>query len=244
MSKTEKVAVVTGGAQGIGAASALALQKAGFKPVILDIDQETLDAAQEKTGFAAYRTDISDYASTEETIARVEDEQGPITVLLNNAGITRDALIHKMDPITQWQAVIDVNLTGAFNACRCVTPLMRERKEGRIISISSLNGQRGMFGQANYAAAKAGLLGLTRSMAQELGAHGITANAICPGFILTEMTAKMPQEVLDAGVKQIPVGRIGTAEDIASMVAYLASDEAGFINGATMSVNGGMYLIA
>jgi acetoacetyl-CoA reductase len=245
MTNTEaKLALITGGAQGIGACCANALKHEGYRVVVADINPETLTAFEQETGIPGVQVNVADYADVERMRQEVEARFGSIDILVNNAGITRDGFMHKMDPASQWQVVLDVNLTGVFNTCRAITPGMRERGFGRVVNISSMNGQRGQFGQANYAAAKAGVLGFTRSIAQELANKGVTANAICPGFILTEMTGAMPQQVLDQEVSKIPVGRIGDPQDIAHTVAFLASDEAGFITGATMSVNGGQYMAA
>jgi acetoacetyl-CoA reductase len=238
-----RVALVTGGTRGIGASIAKKLKTDGFNVVVCDVVDEQIEKFKSETGIPGYKIDVSDYASVEEGVNKIESEVGPIDVLVNNAGITRDGFMHKMDPEKQWKAVISVNLNSVFNTCRAIAPGMRDRSWGRIINISSMNGQRGQFGQSNYAAAKAGMIGFTKSIAQELANKGITANVVAPGFIYTDMTAQMKQEILDAEVKKIPVGRIGQPDDIANTVAFLASDDAGFINGATMSVNGGQYMI-
>ncbi len=238
-----RVALVTGGTRGIGASIAKALKAAGHTVVVCDVVDDQIASFQQETGIAGYNIDVSDYASVEAGVQKIEGEVGPVDILVNNAGITRDGFMHKMDPVKQWGAVIGVNLNSVFNTCRVAAPGMRDRGWGRIISISSMNGQRGQFGQSNYAAAKAGMIGFTKSIAQELANKGVTANVVAPGFILTDMTAAMPQEILDAEVKKIPVGRIGQPEDIAQAVVYLASDQAGFLNGATLSVNGGQYMI-
>lgn len=237
-----RVAVVTGGTRGIGASIAKSLKAAGHTVAVVDVVDDQITSFKNETGIDGYKVDVSDYASVEAGFAKIEEDHGPIEILVNNAGITRDGFLHKMAP-EQFDLVIKVNMISVFNTTRVVMPGMRERGFGRIINISSMNGQRGQFGQSNYAAAKAGMIGFTKSVAQECGNKGITANVVAPGFILTDMTAKMPQEILDAEVKKIPAGRIGQPEDIASMVAYLAMDEAGFINGATMSVNGGQYMV-
>ncbi len=237
----QRIAMVTGGARGIGAAIADALERDGHKVVIVDVDEAKLAEVSQATGRPGYRMDISDFDDVTEVVGRIESEVGPISILVNNAGITRDGFMHKMKP-ENWQAVINVNLTGAFNTCRVIAPGMRERGHGRIINISSMNGQRGQFGQCNYAAAKAGLLGFTRSIAQELAGKGVTSNVVCPGFIKTDMTAAMPEDILKAEQAKIPVGRLGEPTDIADMVAFLARDETSFINGVTFSVNGGQYM--
>jgi len=241
---SQKIAFITGGARGIGAECAKKLKADGFLVVIGDLDADQLVAFEKETGIGGVVVDVSSYESVEDAQKQIEFKWGTVDVLVNNAGITRDGFMHKMDPKTQWQSVIDVNLGGVFNTSRVFAPTMRDQGWGRIISISSMNGQRGQFGQANYAAAKAGILGFTRSIAQELANKGITANAICPGFIETEMTQAMPQEILDAEVQKIPCGRMGVPNDIASAVSFLASDNAAFINGATFSINGGQYMAA
>ena len=238
-----RVALVTGGTRGIGAAIAKALKEAGHTAVVCDVVDDQIAKFKDETGIAGYNIDVSDFASVEAGVQKIEAEVGPIDILVNNAGITRDGFMHKMDPVKQWGAVINVNLNSVFNTCRVIAPGMRDRGWGRIVSISSMNGQRGQFGQSNYAAAKAGMIGFTKSIAQELANKGVTANVVAPGFILTDMTAAMPQEILDAEVKKIPVGRIGQPDDIAQAVVYLASEQAGFLNGSTLSVNGGQYLV-
>ena len=237
-----RVAVVTGGTRGIGASIAKSLKAAGHTVAVVDVVDDQIAAFKNETGIDGYNVDVSDYASVEAGFAKIEEAHGPIEILVNNAGITRDGFMHKMTP-DQFEIVIKVNLLSVFNTCRVVMPGMRDRSFGRIINISSMNGQRGQFGQSNYASAKAGMIGFTKSIAQECGNRGITVNVVSPGFILTDMTAKMPQEILDAEVKKIPAARIGQPEDISSMVTYLASDEASFVTGATMSVNGGQYMV-
>lgn len=239
---SEKIAFVTGGAQGIGAQCALDLRAAGYHVVIGDINADQLKSFEAETSIPGVLIDVSSFESVEKAQVEIEEKFGPVDILVNNAGITRDGFMHKMDPVSQWQSVIDVNLGGVFNTCRVFSPSMRTRGFGRIINISSMNGQRGQFGQSNYAAAKAGILGFTRSIAQELAGKGITANAICPGFIQTDMTMAMPPEILEAEVQKIPCGRMGVPDDISNAVVFLASDQSGFINGATFSVNGGQYM--
>lgn len=238
-----RVALVTGGTRGIGAAIAKKLKENGCTVVVCDIVEEQLEAFEKETGIKGYVMNVADFASVSSVIPKIEEEIGGIDILVNNAGITRDGFMHKMDPENQWDLVINTNMNSVFNTCRVVAPGMRERGFGRIINISSMNGQKGQFGQSNYAAAKAGMIGFTKSIAYELANKGITANAVCPGFIKTEMTSAMPEEILDAEVKKIPVGTMGEPADIANMVTYLASDEAKFVTGATMSVNGGQYMI-
>ena len=234
-----RVAMVTGGTRGIGAAIAKRLAEAGYKAVVCDIDEGQIETFKNETGIPGYRIDVSDFASVEAGFASVESDHGPIDILVNNAGITRDGQMFKMDPVTQWEPVLKTNLFSSFNTCRAASPGMRSRGWGRIINISSMNGQRGQFGQSNYSAAKAGMIGFTRSIAMELAAKGVTCNCVAPGFILTDMTAAMPKEILDGEVKKIPVGRIGQPDDIAAAVLFLAGEDASFITAQTISVNGG-----
>ncbi|ACM29548.1 beta-ketoacyl-ACP reductase [Agrobacterium sp. SHOUNA12C] len=238
-----RIALVTGGTRGIGAAISIALQEAGYRVAASYVGNDDVARAfREKTGIPVYRWDIRDYQACKEGIARVEGDLGPIDVLVNNAGITRDGMFHKISP-EDWNAVISTNLSGLFNMTHPVWPGMRERNFGRVINISSINGQKGQLGQANYSAAKAGDLGFTKALAQEGAAKGITVNAICPGYIGTEMVRAMPEKVLKEHVlPQIPVGRLGEPEEIARCVVFLASDEAGFITGSTLTANGGQYL--
>lgn len=237
-----RVALVTGGTRGIGAAISLALKAASYRVAANYAGNDT--AAQAFTaahGIPAYKWSVADYDACAAGIARVEADLGPIDVLVNNAGITRDAMFHRMTP-EQWREVIDTNLTGVFNMTHPVWSGMRERKFGRVINISSINGQKGQAGQVNYSAAKAGDLGLTRALAQEGARAGITVNAICPGYIGTEMVRAIDEKVLKERILPlIPVGRLGEPEEIARCVVFLASDEAGFITGSTLSANGGQY---
>ena len=238
-----KVALVTGGSRGIGAEIAKALQKAGYTVAANYAgNDEAANAFTEETGIKTYKWSVADYEACQAGIAKVEEELGPIAVLVNNAGITRDAPFHKMTP-DQWKAVIDTNLTGIFNMTHPVWPGMRERKYGRVINISSINGQKGQFGQANYAAAKAGDLGFTKALAQEGARANITVNAICPGYIATEMVMAVPEKVREGIIGQIPVGRLGEPEEIARCVVFLASDDAGFVNGSTITANGGQFFV-
>ena len=237
-----KVAVVTGGTRGIGYDITAALTKQGYKVAAFYHGNE--EAAQEcakVTGAAIYKVNVTDYDSCLSTCAQIEKELGPISILVNNAGKTNDGMMHKMNH-EAWFDVIDTNLTSCFNMCRAVINSMRERGFGRIINISSINGQKGQFGQTNYSAAKAGMLGFTKALAMESAAKGITVNAICPGYIHTEMTGKMKPEILESIIKQIPVGRMGTPEEVAAAVVFLASDQASFITGSTLSANGGQYM--
>lgn len=237
-----KVALVTGGSRGIGAAISTALKAAGYSVAASYAgNDEAAGKFKEETGIPVYKWDVADYDSCVEGIGKVEADLGPIDVLVNNAGITRDGMFHKM-AVEQWQAVINTNLNGLFNMTRPIWEGMRSRGFGRVINISSINGQKGQMGQANYSAAKAGDIGFTKALAQEGAAKGITVNAICPGYIGTEMVRAIPQEVLDKRIiPQIPVGRLGEPEEIARCVVFLASDDAGFITGSTLSANGGQY---
>ncbi|MFD1746290.1 beta-ketoacyl-ACP reductase [Rhizobium helianthi] len=239
-----RTALVTGGTRGIGAAIALALKTAGYKVAANYAgNEEKANAFRDVTGIPVFKWDVSSYEACVDGIARVESELGPVDVLVNNAGITRDAMFHKMTP-AQWGEVINTNLTGLFNMTHPVWSGMRDRNFGRIINISSINGQKGQMGQANYSAAKAGDLGFTKALAQEGAAKNITVNAICPGYIATEMVMAVPEKVMNERIlPQIPVGRLGQPEEIARCVVFLASDEAGFITGSTITANGGQYFV-
>ena len=237
-----KVALVTGGTRGIGRAISAGLAERGYTVAANYAgNDEAAQLCASEIGVTCYKFDVGDYAACQDSIAKIEAELGPIDVLVNNAGITRDAPFHKMAP-EQWNEVINVDLNSAFNTTRNVWDGMRSRGFGRVINISSINGQKGQFTQANYSAAKAGLIGFTKALAYEGAKKGITSNCIAPGYIDTEMLAAVKPEVLEGIIAGIPTGRLGRAEEIASMVAYLASDEAAFINGATMTVNGGQYM--
>jgi len=238
-----RVAVVTGGTRGIGAAIAKALKTAGYRVAANYAgNDEAASKFTGETGIGAYKWDVSSHDACAAGLKKVESELGPVDVLVNNAGITRDGMFHKMS-VEQWRAVIDTNLNSLFNMCRPVIEGMRERKFGRIITISSINGQKGQMGQANYSAAKAGEIGFTKALAQENARVNVTVNSICPGYIGTEMVQAMPQEVLDKRIiPQIPVGRLGTPEEIARCVVFLAADDAGFITGSTLTANGGQYM--
>ena len=236
-----RIALVTGGTRGIGAAIAVALKNAGYTVAANYAGNEEAAAKfTTETGIPTYKWSVADYDACTAGIARVKADLGPVEVLINNAGITRDAPFHKMSP-QQWKEVIDTNLTGVFNMTHPIWPGMRERKFGRVINISSINGQKGQFGQVNYSAAKAGDLGFTRALAQEGARAGVTVNAICPGYIATEMVMAVPEKVRESIIGQIPVGRLGEPEEIARCVVFLASDEAGFITGSTISANGGQF---
>ncbi|MCB1720941.1 MAG: acetoacetyl-CoA reductase [Rhodospirillales bacterium] len=237
-----KVAIVTGGTRGIGKEISEYLIAEGYQVAAFYADNDAAAKAfKEKTGAKAYKVDVADLAACEKAVAKVERELGPVGVLVNNAGITRDGMLHKM-PDENWHVVIETNLTSCYNMCRAVIVGMRERGAGRVVNISSINGQKGQLGQANYSAAKAGMLGFTKALALESARKGITVNAICPGYIKTEMTESMDSAVLEAIVKQIPVGRMGTPKEIAAIVSFLVSDKAAFITGATLSANGGQYM--
>lgn len=234
--------MVTGGTRGIGLAISKALLRDGLRvAAIYHGNDEAARKFEAETGARAFKIDVADFAACHQGCETIEAELGPITVLVNNAGITRDATLHKMAE-EAWHAVIETNLTSCFNMCRAVINGMRERGFGRIVNISSINGQKGQFGQTNYSAAKAGMIGFTKALALESAAKGITVNAICPGYIATDMTAAMRQEVLDSIIRQIPVARMGHPEEIADIVAFLSSDKAGFITGATLAANGGQYM--
>ena len=238
-----RVALVTGGSRGIGAAISVGLKEAGYQVAASYAGNEAAAAEfSAKSGIKTYKWDVSDYDACTAGIAQVEADLGPVEILVNNAGITRDAPFHKMTR-DQWQQVIDTNLSGVFNMTHPVWPGMRERKFGRIITISSINGQKGQFAQVNYAASKAGDLGITKSLAHEGARMGITANAICPGYIGTDMVMALSDKVRDSIVAQIPAGRLGTPNEIARCVVFLASDDAGFINGSTISANGGQFFV-
>jgi acetoacetyl-CoA reductase len=237
----QRLALVTGGASGIGAAIAQRLREDGATVIIADLTAGKIDGFARRTGIAGVVCDVSEYDAVERMAAEVEQRFAPVDILVNNAGITRDAMVHKMTRV-QWDQLIAVNLTSAFNTTRCIVPGMRQRRWGRIINISSMTAQRGQVGQANYAAAKAGLIGFTRTIALELAALGITANCIAPGFVRTEMTAAMPEEVLAAEAAAIPVKRLGAPDDIAAAAAYLASEAASFVTGQVLAVNGGQYI--
>lgn len=238
----KKLAIVTGGTRGIGASISKALLAEGY--AVAAVYHGNIDAAnafKAETGAGVYKFDVSSYAECMEGVDAIEKDMGPVAVLVNNAGITRDGMLHKMEE-DAWHAVMETNLTSCFNMCRAVVGGMRERSFGRIVNISSINGQKGQLGQTNYAAAKAGMLGFTKSLALESAAKGVTVNAICPGYIATEMTGSMKQEVLDNIIRTIPVARMGRPEEIADIVAFLASEKSAFITGATISANGGQYM--
>ena len=236
-----RVALVTGGSRGIGAAISKALKDAGNDVAATYAgNDEAASKFTDETGIKTYKWNVADYAESKAGIEKVEADLGPIEIVVANAGITRDAPFHKMTP-DQWKQVIDTNLTGVFNTIHPVWPGMRERKFGRIVVISSINGQKGQFAQVNYAATKAGDIGIVRSLAQEGARAGITANAVCPGYIATEMVMAVPEKVRESIIAQIPAGRLGEPDEIARCVAFLVSDEASFINGSTISANGAQF---
>ena len=236
-----RVALVTGGSRGIGEAISKKLKADGYTVAATYAGNDEAAAKfTAETGIKTYKWNVADYESSKAGIAQVEADLGPIEVVVANAGITRDAPFHKMSP-EQWQQVIDTNLTGVFNTVHPVWPGMREGKFGRVIVISSVNGQKGQFAQVNYAATKAGDIGIVRSLAQEGARAGITANAVCPGYIATEMVMAVPEKVRESIIAQIPAGRLGEPEEIARCVAFLASDEASFVNGSTISANGAQF---
>ena len=239
-----KVALVTGGTRGIGAAISVALKAAGYTVAANYAGNDAAAAAfTAETGIRAYKWSVADYDACQVGIAAVEAELGPVAVLVNNAGITRDGMFHKMTPL-QWKEVIDTNLSGLFNMTHPLWTGMRDRKFGRVINISSINGQKGQAGQVNYSAAKSGDLGFTKALAQEGARAGITVNAICPGYIGTDMVKAIDEKVLtERIIPQIPVGRLGEPEEIARIVVFLASDDAGFITGSTISANGGQFFV-
>ncbi len=239
-----KIAVVTGGTRGIGAAISKALKAAGYSVAANYAgNDEAAERFRSETGIPVYKWDVSSYEACAAGLAQVEADLGPVDVLVNNAGITRDGFFHKMSP-DQWSAVIGTNLNSLFNMCRPVIEGMRNRNFGRIICISSVNGQKGQAGQANYSAAKAGELGFVKALAQENASKGITVNAIAPGYVGTEMVRAIDPAVLEKRIlPQIPVGRLGEPEEIARCVLFLAADDAGFITGSTISANGGQYML-
>jgi acetoacetyl-CoA reductase len=238
-----RVALVTGGTRGIGAAISKALKAAGYKVAATYAgNEQAAEQFKAASGIAVYKWDVSSFDACAAGVKQVEAELGPIDVLVNNAGITRDGMFHRMTP-EQWNAVIGTNLGSLFNMTRQVYGGMRDRRFGRIINISSINGQKGQVGQVNYSASKAGEIGFTKALAQEGARAGITVNAICPGYINTEMVQAVPKEVLERTIlPQIPIGRLGEPEEVARCVVFLASDDAGLITGATLTANGGQYL--
>ena len=237
-----RVAIVTGGTRGIGEAISLALQKDGMTVVAnYGGNAERANAFSERTGIKSVQWDVSDHAACEAGVAAVEAEVGPVDIVVNNAGITRDGIMLKMS-YEDWKSVIDTNLGGCFNMAKVTFPGMRERKFGRIVNIGSINGQAGQYGQVNYAAAKSGIHGFTKALAQEGAKYGVTVNAIAPGYIDTDMVAAVPDDVLAKIVAKVPVGRLGRADEIARGVVFLVGEDAGFVTGSTLSINGGQHM--
>lgn len=239
----KRLALVTGATRGLGMAIATMLKEKGHTVIANHHQHADADERlEQETGLRVYGWDVGDFSACEDWVKKIEAEHGPIDILVNNAGITRDATLHKMTP-EHWREVIATNLGSVFNMCRQVVPGMRERGFGRIVNVSSINGQKGQFGQANYAAAKAGIIGFTKSIALENARKGITANVVAPGYCDTDMMTGIPENILSHIVDQIPVGRLGYPNDIARAVAFLASDDAAFVTGSTLSVNGGQYMV-
>jgi acetoacetyl-CoA reductase len=237
-----RVAVVTGGTRGIGKAIAVGLKNAGYTVAAnYGNDDAAAEQFQNETGIPVFKFNVGDFASCQEGIVAIEAQLGPIDVLVNNAGITRDTTMHRMS-FEQWNAVIQTNLSSCFNMSKAVIEGMRERHFGRIVNVGSINGQAGQYGQVNYAAAKSGIHGFTKALAQEGAARGITVNAVAPGYVDTDMVRAVPADVLEKIVARIPVGRLGKAEDIARTVLFLVADDADFITGSTLSVNGGQHM--
>jgi acetoacetyl-CoA reductase len=237
-----RVAVVTGGTRGIGEAISVGLKEAGYNvAAIYAGNDEKAREFSERTGIAVYKWDVSNFEACKEGLGKVAAELGPVEIVVNNAGITRDGVLHRMT-FEQWNDVVQTNLTSCFNMCRNVIDGMRERSFGRIVNIGSVNGQAGQYGQVNYAAAKSGIHGFTKALAQEGAAKGITVNAIAPGYIDTDMVRAVPAPVLEKIIGKIPVGRLGKASEIARGVLFLVSDDGGFITGSTLSINGGQHM--
>lgn len=240
---TERVAIVTGGTKGIGASISQMLLKAGYRvAATYNSDDVAAETFKRSTNVAVFRWDVSNYDDCVTGVQKVQQQLGQVEILINNAGITADGMFHKSTS-SEWMKVINTNLMSCFNMSHAVIEGMREHNFGRIINISSINGQKGQLGQTNYAAAKAGVIGFTKALALENARKNITVNAIAPGYIATDMVKAVPQEVLDKIVAQIPVGRLGQPEEIARAVLFLAADEAGFITGSTLTINGGQYMI-
>jgi acetoacetyl-CoA reductase len=237
-----RVAIVTGGTRGIGRAISESLKDKGYRVAAnYAASEEAADRFRKETGLPAYRWDVGSFDACKAAVGRISADLGPVDVLINNAGITRDSTLHKMTS-DQWQAVIDTNLSSCFNMCRAVIESMRDRNFGRIVNVGSINGQGGQYGQVNYAAAKSGIHGFTKALAQEGAAKGVTVNAVAPGYIDTDMVRSVPPAVLEKIIARIPAGRLGQPMDIARAVLFLVADEADFITGSTLSVNGGQHM--
>jgi acetoacetyl-CoA reductase len=237
-----RVAIVTGGSRGIGAAISVRLKEKGYAvAAIYGGNDEAATAFNSETGIPVYKVDVSNFDDCKTGVAKIAADLGPVEVLVNNAGITRDGTLHRMSQ-ESWQAVIDTNLGSCFNMCQSVIEGMRERKFGRIVNVGSINGQAGQYGQVNYAAAKSGIHGFTKALAQEGAAQGVTVNAVAPGYVNTDMVRSVPPHILEKIVERIPVGRLGTADDIARGVLFLVADDAGFVTGSTLSINGGQHM--
>ncbi len=237
-----RVALVTGGTRGIGEAICLALKDAGYEVAAnYGGNEETAAKFTEATGIPSYKWDVGDFEACQGGVAQVEEDVGPVEVLVNNAGVTRDGTMHKMS-FEDWDTVIRTNLTSCFNVSRCVVEGMRSRGFGRIVNVGSVNGQAGQYGQVNYASSKSGIHGFTKALAQEGAAKGITVNAVAPGYIGTDMVRAVPEKVLEKIISRIPVGRLGEAHEIARTVLFLVADDAGFITGSTLSINGGQHM--
>ena len=235
-------AIVTGGTRGIGAAISVALSEDGHKVAATYAgNDEAAEAFKTETGISVYRFDVADFDQCSQSVAKIETDLGPINILVNNAGITRDGTLHRMN-FEQWNAVLQTNLSSCYNMCHNVIDGMRERGFGRIVNIGSINGQAGQYGQVNYAAAKSGIHGFTKALALEGAAKGITVNAIAPGYVDTDMVRAVPEKVLEKIIATIPVGRLGYASDIARAVQFLVADDATFITGSTLSINGGQHM--
>jgi acetoacetyl-CoA reductase len=235
-------AIVTGGTRGIGAAISTTLQQAGHKVAATYAgNDEAAQRFHDESGISVYKFDVADFEQCADAVSRIESDLGPINILVNNAGITRDGTLHRMD-FEQWNQVLQTDLSSCYNMCRNVIDGMRERGFGRIVNIGSVNGQAGQYGQVNYAAAKSGIHGFTKALALEGAAKGITVNAIAPGYVDTDMVRAVPEKVLEKIIGTIPVGRLGYASDIARAVMFLVEDDAGFVTGSTLSINGGQHM--
>ena len=237
-----RVAIVTGGTRGIGKAISVMLGDAGYTvAAVYGHDDKTAEKFRSETGIPVYKFDVSDFADCEKGVRQIADDLGPVDVLVNNAGITRDGTLQRMTK-RSWQEVVDTNLGSCFNMCHAAFEGMRERRFGRIVNIGSINGQAGQYGQVNYAAAKSGIHGFTKALAQEGAPRGVTVNAVAPGYVDTDMVAAVPANVLEKIVARIPIGRLGQPDEIARGVLFLVSDDAGFVTGSTLSINGGQHM--